>query len=95
MLQHLCVRLHVLRGLPVHDQLLVLFGRELWRGLLGPANEKIVLAAGHEGNIRSYCPPDDIYATAVRVNDLESVRGFTAAHLDRGADQIYSITLAD
>jgi hypothetical protein len=56
---------------------------DLWRELLGPAAGKITLAAGNEIHLRPY------WSDQHRINDLESVRGFTAAMLDRGADQIY------
>jgi hypothetical protein len=56
---------------------------DLWRELLGPAADKITLAAGNEIHLRPY------WSDQHRLNDLESVRGFTAAMLDRGADQIY------
>ena len=55
-----------------------------WRELLGPHADKVVLAAGMEGNIRG-CPRPSIAI----VNDSETMRGFTAAMLERGADQIY------
>jgi len=57
---------------------------ERWRELLGPHADKVILAAGMEGNIRG-CPRPSIAI----VNDPETMRGFTAAMLDRGADQIY------
>jgi hypothetical protein len=56
---------------------------DLWRELLGPAAGKTTLAAGDEIHLRPY------WSQQSRINDLESVRGFTAAMLDRGADQIY------
>ncbi len=62
---------------------------ELWRALLGPANGKIILAAGHEILLRPY--PE----ASQRINDPETVRGFAAAHLDRGADQIYLFNYMD
>jgi hypothetical protein len=62
---------------------------DLWRQLLGPAGEKIVLAAGLEILLRPHP------GTEFRINDLESVRGFTAAMLERGADQIYLFNYMD
>ena len=55
-----------------------------WRELLGPHADRVVLAAGMEGNIRG-CPRPSVAIA----NDCEAMRGFTAAMLDRGADQIY------
>ena len=57
---------------------------ERWRELLGPQADNVILAAGMEGNIRG-CPRPSVAI----VNDRETMRGFTAAMLDRGADQIY------
>ena len=57
---------------------------EQWRELLGPQADKVILAAGMEGNIRGCRMPSELI-----VNDCEPMRGFTAAMLDRGADQIY------
>ncbi len=62
---------------------------ELWRELIGPAAKNIVLAAGLEILLRPYP------AAEHRFNDLESARGFTAAMLDRGADQIYLFNYMD
>ncbi len=62
---------------------------ELWRELLGPAGEKITLAAGQEILLRPFPSPQQ------RFNDLESLRGFAAAMLDRGADQIYLFNYMD
>jgi hypothetical protein len=62
---------------------------ELWQDLFGPAGEKITLAAGLEILLRPYP------AAEHRLNDLESVRGFAAAMLDRGADQIYLFNYMD
>ena len=62
---------------------------ELWREQIGPAADKIVLAPGIESNIRAY--PGAGHVT----NDLGSVRGFAAAHLHRGADQIYLFNYMD
>jgi len=56
---------------------------EQWRELIGPAADNVTLAAGMEIRIQAYPGP-----VAVR-NDIESMRGFTAAMLHRGADQIY------
>ncbi len=57
---------------------------ERWRELLGPQAGKVILAAGMEGNIRG-CPRPSVAI----VNGPETMRGFAAAMLDRGADQIY------
>lgn len=56
---------------------------EHWRELMGSAGEEVTLAAGMELRIAPY---EDSSATR---NNLELMRGFSAAHLDRGADQIY------
>jgi len=56
---------------------------ERWRELIGLATEEISIAAGMELRIAPY---EDSSSTR---NNLELMRGFTAAHLDRGADQIY------
>jgi hypothetical protein len=56
---------------------------EQWRELLGPASKNVVLAAGMEQHIRGNPKQDTI------LNDAETMRGFTAAMLHRGADQIY------
>jgi hypothetical protein len=56
---------------------------DLWRELLGPAAKKLTLAAGSEIHLRPY------WSDQSRINDLESVRGFSAAMLDRGADMVY------
>ncbi len=63
---------------------------DLWRELLGSAAEKITLAAGNEQHLRPYWSPGPN-----PINDIESVRGFTAAMLDRGADQIYLFNYMD
>ena len=55
-----------------------------WRELLGAQADRVILAAGMEGNIRG-CPRPSVAIA----NDLETMRGFTASMLDRGADQIY------
>jgi hypothetical protein len=57
---------------------------ERWRELIGPKADKVVLAAGMEGNIRGCRMPSEKIA-----NGSETMRGFTAAMLDRGADRIY------
>jgi len=57
---------------------------ERWRELLGPKADKVVLAAGMEGNIRGCRMPSELIA-----NGPETMRGFTASMLDRGADRIY------
>jgi hypothetical protein len=57
---------------------------EQWRELLGPQADQVILAAGMEANIRGCPRPSESI-----VNDCETMRGFTAAMLDRGADQIY------
>ena len=56
---------------------------ERWRELMGAAADKIGIVAGMELRIAPY---EDSSPTR---NSLELMRGFTAAHLDRGADQIY------
>jgi len=62
---------------------------ELWRERIGPAAENVVLAAGLESNLRAYP------GAGSTSNDLASVRGFAAAHLHRGADQIYLFNYMD
>jgi len=62
---------------------------ELWRERLGDAASTIVLAAGHEVLLRAYPGAEAV------PNDLESVRGFAAASLHRGADQIYLFNYMD
>jgi len=44
----------------------------------------VILAAGMEGDFRGCQMPSELI-----VNDVESMWSFTAAMLDRGADQIY------
>jgi hypothetical protein len=56
---------------------------EQWRELIGTAAGKVVLAAGME--LRSRISPSSKPIT----NDIETMRGFTAEMLYRGADQIY------
>jgi hypothetical protein len=56
---------------------------EQWRDLLGPAAGRVVLAAGMELRFRPSPGAKPI------TNDIETLRGFTAAMLHRGADQIY------
>jgi len=61
---------------------------ERWRELIGPTAEKITLAACLESDARGH--PELGPETERWVNnDAAAVRGFTAAMLDRGADQIY------
>jgi len=62
---------------------------ELWRERIGPAAANVVLAAGLEHNLRGF-PGGGAVA-----NNLESVRGFAAAQLHRGADQIYLFNFMD
>lgn len=62
---------------------------ELWREQLGPHADQIVLAPGLEFNLRAYPGGEAV------PNDLESVRGFAAASLHRGADQIYLFNYMD
>jgi hypothetical protein len=62
---------------------------ELWRERIGGAAGKIVLAAGTEVLLRAYPGAESI------TNDLTSVRGFAAASLHRGADQIYLFNYMD
>ena len=56
---------------------------ELWRELIGPPYHEITIAAGMEYYI--YQPASGF----MMANSIEPMRGFTAAMLDRGADQIY------
>lgn len=67
---------------------------ERWRKLLGPPAEKITLAACLESDARGH---PELGSAAKRwvSNDVAAVRGFTAAMLDRGADQIYLFNLMD
>jgi hypothetical protein len=62
---------------------------ELWRKQLGAANERVILAAGLEHNLRAF--PG---APAVP-NDLASTRGFMVSSLQRGAYQIYLFNFMD
>lgn len=62
---------------------------ELWRERLGDAAKNIVLAAGQEVLLQAYPGAKQIE------NDITSVRGFAAAHLFRGADQIYLFNYMD
>jgi hypothetical protein len=62
---------------------------ELWKELCGEAGKKIVFAAGHELLVRPS------YAVEHRYNDFQSVCGFVASALDRGADQIYLFNYMD
>lgn len=62
---------------------------ELWRERIGEPAKTIVLAAGQEVLLRAY-------PSAIQIeNDITSVRGFAAAHLHRGADQIYLFNYMD
>ncbi len=61
----------------------------LWRDLIGGCNGVITLAAGLELNNRPYP-----WSKQVR-NDAESVRGFSAAMLGAGADQVYLFNYMD
>ena len=58
---------------------------ERWRELIGDVPHKYSLAAGAETYIRV----DWDYGTGVPIRDEALMRGFAAAHLYRGADQIY------
>jgi hypothetical protein len=62
---------------------------ELWRERLGDAAKNIVLAAGQEILLRGYPGGAQVQ------NSLPTVRGFAAAHLYRGADQIYLFNYMD
>jgi hypothetical protein len=62
---------------------------ELWRERIGDAAKNIVLAAGQEILSQGYPGGKQIE------NDITSVRGFAAAHLHRGADQIYLFNYMD
>lgn len=62
---------------------------ELWRERMGDSAGNTVLAAGAEILLRAYPGGQQIE------NDIESVRGFAAAHLHRGADQIYLFNYMD
>lgn len=62
---------------------------ELWRERLGDAAKKIVLCAGGEILLRAHPGGGAVE------NDLASTRGFAAAHLHRGADQIYLFNYMD
>lgn len=62
---------------------------ELWRERIGPAASNMVLAAGQEILLRAY--PGGTQTE----NDIESTRGFAAASLYRGADQIYLFNYMD
>ncbi|HPO17195.1 MAG TPA: hypothetical protein PLI09_27415 [Candidatus Hydrogenedentes bacterium] len=62
---------------------------ELWRERIGEPVKNIVLAAGQEVLLRAY-------PAAIQIeNDITSVRGFAAAHMHRGADQIYLFNYMD
>ena len=56
---------------------------ERWRELMGPAAERVVLAAGADLWLQG-TPGGPVMA-----HDMQSVLGFSAAMLDRGADQVY------
>ena len=56
---------------------------ERWRELLGPANERVSLAAGMDLWFQG-TPGGKLMS-----DDVETQRGFTAAMLDRGADFVY------
>lgn len=62
---------------------------ELWRGRIGSAAKNIVLAAGAEILVRAYPSAKPIE------EDITSTRGFAAACLYRGADQIYLFNYMD
>jgi len=62
---------------------------ELWRARLGDAAKGIVLCAGGEILLRAHPGGGAVE------NDLASTRGFAAAHLHRGADQIYLFNYMD
>ena len=62
---------------------------ELWRERLGASAKHLVLAAGAEILLGAYPGAKQIE------NDLASARGFAAAHLFRGADQIYLFNYMD
>jgi hypothetical protein len=62
---------------------------ELWRERLGDSAKNIVLAAGGEILLGAYPGAKQIET------DIRSSRGFAAAHLGRGADQIYLFNYMD
>lgn len=62
---------------------------ELWRERIGAAAAGAVLAPGLEYNVRAHPGGQPV------ANDLESARGFAAAALHRGADQIYLFNFMD
>ncbi len=62
---------------------------ELWRERIGEKIDKIVLAPGLEYNVRAYPGGKPV------ANNLESIRGFSAAGWHRGADQIYLFNYMD
>lgn len=62
---------------------------ELWRERIGDAAKNIVLAAGQEILSQGYPGGKQVE------NDLTSCRGFAAAHLYRGADQVYLFNYMD
>jgi len=62
---------------------------EKWREQCGAAVSKVVLAAGQEILLRAYSG-----APAIE-NDIESVRGFAAGAMHRGADTIYLFNYMD
>ncbi len=62
---------------------------EQWREQCGPAAAKVVLAAGQEILLRAYAGGPAIE------NDIESVRGFAAGAMHRGADTVYLFNYMD
>lgn len=62
---------------------------ELWRERIGDPAKNIVLAAGQEILCQGYPGGKQIEC------DMTAVRGFAAAHLFRGADQIYLFNYMD
>ena len=62
---------------------------ELWREQIGETAARVVIAAGLEHGLAGYPGGKRVS------NTLESMRGFAAAHLHRGADQIYLFNYMD
>ena len=62
---------------------------EQWRERIGSTTVYVLLAAGLEFNLRAHPGGKPV------ANNLESVRGFAAAELHRGADQIYLFNYMD
>ena len=56
---------------------------ERWREMIGKAEKHVTFAAGMELRIAPY------EGSAASRNNIEFMRGFSATHLSRGADQIY------